>query len=113
MTPPTLEERVRRLEAFRYTMLGQMNAMRTILFGAWNLMLSGHADEIADDPVSYVRASREQWLNHPEVRQFPGADPAHLDAIWQEYEKAIDQLSGELLRVAEGLERIRKDRDGR
>lgn len=99
MPGSTLEDRVRRLEAFRYSMLGQINATRTVLFAVWHILLDRHFA----DPVGFVQQVRETWLKSAmNLGDFPGVDPAHLDAISQEYEKAIDDLTKHLLRIAEG-----------
>ena|ERR1700674_2420823 len=97
----SLEERIRALEGFRYTTLGRVNACQTLLLSAWELILKHHSD----DPVGAVEKMRAQWLEAAETpsRYFPGADPVHLDAVSQEYLSAIDRLSAELLRIAQGL----------
>jgi hypothetical protein len=90
---------VRALEGFRYTMLGEANAVRTLLFAAWHTLLSDHSD-----PIHAAQTMRDTWLasaDHPPA--FPGVDPAHLDAVSQEYRTAIDRLTAELLQIAQGL----------
>jgi hypothetical protein len=108
--PPSLEDRIRALEGFRYAMLGQINATRTVLFAAWHVLLN----QYFDDPRDAITQMRKTWLASAETpRPFPGADPAQLDAVSQEYEKAIRQLTDELLLIAQGLAKTKKAKGGR
>ena len=94
---PSLEDRVRDLERFRYTMLGRVNALQQLMLDAWFNILR----KSADDLVPAAQELREMWLeNAKEPRPFPGVDPVHLDAVAQEYEKALDDLTKELVRLA-------------
>jgi hypothetical protein len=82
-------------------MLGRTNALQTVLFAGWQILLDQHFA----NPVDAIEKMRRTWLATADApsRKFPGANPAHLDAVSQEYKVAIDQLSAELLRIAQGL----------
>jgi hypothetical protein len=95
----TVEERLRALERFRYRALAQINACQTMTMSLWVAYL-GNLVKPEDDPVAFLERQRAAWLKaaeHPQ-RAFPGADPASLDLISQEYRDALDALSAELLR---------------
>ena len=81
-----IEERVRRLERFRFRALGMMNAQATMLMDLWMQFL-----ETADDAA--VNDLAQNWLSDAErAHEFPGADPAELDLISQEYRDALTRL---------------------
>jgi hypothetical protein len=94
--PPSLEERVRRLERFRYGMLGRVNALTTMLLSLW-------ADYLHTQPADALAAAQNQralWLEgaeRPPSHAFRGADPDHLQLISQEYRDALEQLSDLLI----------------
>jgi hypothetical protein len=95
----SLEDRVRELERFRFTMIGRLNACQTLLFDVWlNLLAMRSAD-----PVATVNALRASWLRIAEApdRTFLDVNPAHLDLVNQEYRHALDKLTGELVRLAQ------------
>lgn len=109
--PPNLEDRVRALEGFRYAMLGQVNAHRTLLLSAWSTILKNHSD----DPVATAEDMRRMWLKAADAppQAFPGVDPAHLDAVSQEYRVVIEELAEKLVRIARGLARDRNAKDSK
>lgn len=98
--PPSLEDRVRALEGFRYATLGRFTAQQTLLLSAWNTLLRHHSD----DPVATAEDMRRIWLQGADaIAPFPGVDPAHLDAVSQEYRKALEELTEHLIQIARGL----------
>lgn len=104
--PPSLEDRIKALEGFRHAMLGRVNAQQTLLLSAWSTLLKHHSD----DPVATAEGMRRVWLQVADApsRSFPGVDPAHLDAVSQEYRAAIEELTEELVRLARGLAKDRE-----
>jgi hypothetical protein len=94
-TPPDLEERVRRLERFRYHALGRINALSTILMTLW----VQHLESQPVDPHSQVNSLRKKWLAGVDDHQpvLKGAEPAHAQMVLEEYREALDHLSGLLL----------------
>lgn len=100
-----LENRVKALEEFRYAMLGRVNAQHTLLLSAWSTLLRHHSD----DPVAAAEDMRLVWLQAADApsRHFPGADPAHLDAVSQEYRKALEELTEALVQIAHDLAKDR------
>ena len=93
----SLEDRVRDLERFRYAMLGRVNALQHLMLDAWFNILR----KSAADFVPAAQELREKWLeNAKNPRPFPGVDPAHLDSVAQEFEKALDDLTKELVLLA-------------
>ena len=99
---PTPEDRLRALEGFRYTMLGHVNACETLLITLWVNTIP----RLKGDPVEIAELLRSQWLlaaTRP-ARDFPGADPTHLDAVGQEYRDAIDNLSRQIVEYFRNLE---------
>ena len=78
---PSLEDRIRALEGFRYAMLGHFNAQQTLLLSAWQTLLKHHSD----DPVATAEHMRRIWLQAADVpsHSFSRVDPAHLDAVSQ------------------------------
>lgn len=104
--PPRQEDRIKALEEFRYAMLGRVNAQHVLLLSAWNTLLKHHSD----DPVATAEDMRRLWLQGADApsRPFPGVDPAHLDAVSQEYRAALEELTEELVRLARGLAKDRE-----
>lgn len=96
--PEDLDERVAKLEQFRYRVIGRFNACQAMLFDVWLNYLEKHTD----DPVIAAERMRDAWLKRAQLpdRQFPGVDPAHLDLVGQEHYQALDELSAELVRLA-------------
>jgi hypothetical protein len=94
----SLEDRVRELERFRFTMIGRLNACQTVLFDVWLNFLAIRSA----DPVATVNALRASWLRVAEApnRTFLDVGPAHLDLVEREYRDALDKLTGELVRLA-------------
>ena len=93
-----IENRIAKLEEFRYRTLGRVNAIQTLLFDAWLTLLQNHTD----DPVAAAEAMRARWMKRADLpdRQFPDADPAHIDLVGQEHMLALDELTAELIRLA-------------
>jgi hypothetical protein len=57
--------------------------------------------EKADGPVAMAEEMQRVWLKRAEqVPAFPGVDPAHLDVASQEYREALEQVTGQLVRLA-------------
>jgi hypothetical protein len=94
----SLEDRVRELERFRFTMIGRLNACQTLLFDVWLKFLAMQSA----DPVATVDALRTSWLRITEApdRTLLDLDPAHLDLVNQEYREARDKLTAELVQLA-------------
>lgn len=103
--PPSLEDRIKALEGFRYATLGRVNALQILLLSAWTTLLKHHSD----DPVAAAEDMRRRWLQAADVpsRPFPGVDPAHLDAVSQEYREALEELTEILVQIARGLAKDR------
>jgi hypothetical protein len=88
---PTLQERVERLERFRYRMLGVINAQNVII-----------ADLLCDNQLipeehsfQALEALRKNWLvglNRP-TGALRSADPVEGDLIAQEFQEAVDRLT--------------------
>ena len=95
----SVEARLRALEGSRLAMLGRMNAYQTMLVDAWlNIILKQ-----SEDPIVTAKDIGETWLKAgDEPRDFPGVDPAHLDAVSQEYGEAMEDLIAQLLRAVQG-----------
>ncbi len=92
-----IEDRLSELERFRYTMLGRVNALQHMMLDAWVNILR----KSTDDLVPAAEELREMWIeNAKKPRPFPGADPAHLDLVAQEYEEAMDDMTKEFVRLA-------------
>lgn len=106
--PPSLEDRVKALEGFRYAVLGQINAQQTLLLSAWSTLLKHHSD----DPVATAEDMRRQWLQAADAppRSFPGVDPAHLDAVSQEYRAALEELTEVFVQIARGQAKDREQK---
>ena len=95
----SVEARLRALEGSRLAMLGRMNAYQTMLVDAWlNIILKQ-----SEDPIVTAKDIGEIWLKAgDEPRDFPGVDPAHLDAVSQEYGEAMEDLIAQLLQAVQG-----------
>ena len=108
---PTYEARVRALEGFRYSVLGRVNALQTMLLSAWATLLKLHSD----DPLTTAKDMQKQWLAAAKApqRNFIGVDPAHLDAVSQEYEAALEDLTAEFVRMAGSIRPGTKGSSGR
>lgn len=104
--PPRLEDRIRALEGFRYAMLGRVNAQQTLLLAAWVTLLKHHSD----DPLATAEDMRRKWLQVADAPPgpFPNVDPAHLEAVSQDYRQALEELTEGLIRVAHGLAKARE-----
>lgn len=88
----TLEERVRRLEGFRYRALGHINAHSTLLADLWTNVIANSGRERASE---LLESLSKQWLSDADKPpQMPGVEPAHLDLISQEYRAALETLIG-------------------
>ena len=89
------DERLRRLERFRYAALGMINAQTTVLNDLWCNFIVLHD---ADDALAQLERLEAHWLADAAAptRAFPGVEPAHLDLISQEYEEAIRRLTREM-----------------
>ena len=89
----TVEERLRRLERFRYLALARINLLQTLAVGAWcNICLQ------APDPNEYARIVTEAWNAGASAPQsFPGVDPGHLDLLSQEYEEAVAAVANQVV----------------
>lgn len=98
MPEPSLDERVRKLEEFRYRVIGRFNACQSLLFEIW----LEHLKLNTADPVGYAEAMRQKWMKESETfaDTTRGADPAALAMIQAEHQKALDELSGLLVRLA-------------
>ena len=85
----TIEERVRRLEAFRYWALGRINAQNTLLADLWCNFIAASPGSV----LATLERLRDQWLadaaNPPAA---PGLDPAYLELVSQEYRAALESL---------------------
>lgn len=90
-----VEDRLRRLEAFRYAALGTINAQTTIITDLWCNFIAKEPD-----PVAIMNRLKAGWLSDAEnpTRSFSGVDPAHLDLVSQEYREAIERLADAMLR---------------
>ena len=87
------EDRLRRLERFRYSALARINVCQSIAVGAW-----GYICLEAPDPLALTKAVTDARKEGSKtMRSFPGADPAHLDLLSQEYQEAVDAVSKEVL----------------
>jgi hypothetical protein len=86
----TLEERVRRLEAFSYRALGLLNAQNTILSDRWcNVIANADPQNV----LATLDRLRDQWLGDADKPPYlPGIDPVHLDVVSQEYRDALELL---------------------
>ncbi len=95
----SVEARLRALEGSRLAMLGRMNACQTMLVDAWlNIILKQ-----SEDPVATAKDIGDIWLKAgDEPRDFPGVDPARLDAVSQEYGEAMEDLIAQLLQAVRG-----------
>src|ERR1700730_10325170 len=92
--PPSLEDRVRRLEHFRYGMLGRVNALATMHLSLW----ADYLEKQPGDALAVAERQRTLWFEGAErPPQFPGVDPAHLQLVSQEYHDALGQLSARLI----------------
>jgi hypothetical protein len=92
---PTLETRVRRLEGFRYRMLGMVNAQNALLVDLWCNWLAKNDPE----PLVTLEKLRENWLANAERpnEAMRGIEPAHLDVVSQEYRDAVIRLTNDLI----------------
>jgi hypothetical protein len=100
-----LEERVRKLERFRYTTLGRMNAYETLTLDLWMQIV-----EKSDDPIELAEGLRSHYLKQAlSPGSFPGVDPTHLDLVSQEYREALEQVLGHLVKLA----RVAASKSGR
>jgi hypothetical protein len=97
---PSLEDRVRRLEGYRYKAVGEINAQRTLLVTALATLIRRSSFPAAQE----LKILRETWLpSSPQAPKiFPGIDPSEIGAFQQEYEASIEGLLAEL-QVALGL----------
>jgi len=95
----SVEARLRVLEGSRLAMLGRMNACQTMLVDAWlNIILKQ-----SEDPIATAKDIGGKWLKAgDEPRDFPGVDPAHLDAVSQEYGETMEDLTAQLLQAVQG-----------
>jgi hypothetical protein len=86
-----LEERVRRLEAFRYSAIGFINAQNTLISDLWcNFILNNEPDKVRQTMLRL----REHWLadSDKSLVSTEGVDAAHLDLISQQYREALELL---------------------
>jgi hypothetical protein len=95
MDEPSLEERVRRLERFRYRTLGMISAQNTMLVDLWCNWLEKNDPDV----FATLERLRENWLSNAERpnEAFRGVDPAHLDLVAQEYRDALILLTNEMI----------------
>jgi hypothetical protein len=90
----TLEERVEALERSRLKQLARLNAHETLLLEIWAQFAIKYADD-ASEFAAHMREFYRQRADMP-ARMFPGADPAQLDLLSQEYAEAIDDVVSHL-----------------
>jgi hypothetical protein len=92
--PPSLEERISRLELSRFRTIGRINALTTMLLTLWGEYLENQPG----DALEKIECQRQLWLEGAEnVPPFPGADPDQLQLISDENRKALDDLSKRLV----------------
>lgn len=90
---PSLEDRVRSLEGSRIRNVARINACQTLA-----LSMCYHISMREEDPVAYAMRLTAAWKKGAdEPKPAPGVDPAYLDALSQEYQEAIADLSKQLL----------------
>lgn len=95
-----LEERLLRLERFRYAMLGRVNALTTMTLTLWG-------DWLQQQPEGALQALEKQtllWLQGADDAPYAptkGADPTHLDLVSQEYRDTLEQMTSLLKADAE------------
>jgi hypothetical protein len=85
-----LEQRVQRLERFRYRMLGMINVQNTIIA---DLVCEQLFTE--DYPSQALEALKQNWLVRTEqpTQALRSIDPAEGDLIAQEFREAVDLLA--------------------
>lgn len=89
--PPTLEERIAKLEQNRYRMFGIVNALNVIIA---DLVCEQHLFA-AEYPDEMLKVLKKNWLAAPRTAT-KGArltDPAESDAIEQDFQDAVDLLT--------------------
>ncbi|MGA0595415.1 hypothetical protein [Enterovirga sp. CN4-39] len=107
MNAPSLEDRVRNLERFRYRMLGETNAYRTLLLDAWMQLI-----EKVPDPVGTAEDMKRIWLSRVDTPaiDLTGIDPVHIDLVSQETSDALGQLTDLLIQYARQAKSASEDK---
>jgi hypothetical protein len=96
MNEAKLEERLKRLERFRYRTLGMISAQNTMLIDLWCNWLQKNDPDLPRT----LEKLRNNWLASAErpSEDFHNIDPAHLDLVAQEYRDALVRLTNEMIR---------------
>jgi hypothetical protein len=94
-----IEERLRRLEKFRFQALGFINAQNTLITDLWSNFIDSAAD-----PLKQAKRLQKAWLADVDKpsRRLRGGDPFELDLVHQEYRAALEMLTDELIRKLQG-----------
>jgi hypothetical protein len=91
----SLEDRVRELEQFRFAATARINALQTAAVSALTILALD-----LEDPFPFAENLTRAWARGAEaVVAVPGADPAQLDMLAQEFQDAIARLSAVFLQT--------------
>jgi hypothetical protein len=91
----SLEDRVRELEQFRFAATARINALQTAAVSALTILALD-----LEDPFPFAENLTKAWVRGAEaVIAVPGADPAQLDMLAQEFQDAIARLSAVFLQT--------------
>jgi hypothetical protein len=89
----SLEDRVRELERFRYGASARIHALQTAAISALTILALD-----LDEPMAFAENLTKAWARGAEaVAASPGADPAQMDMLAQEFQDAIALLSATFL----------------
>jgi hypothetical protein len=89
----SLEDRIRELEHFRFTANARIHALQTAAVSALTILALD-----LSDPLAFAENLTKAWGRGAEaVAASPGADPAQMDLIAQEFQDAIALLSATFL----------------
>jgi len=89
----SLEDRIRELEHFRFTANARIHALQTAAISALTILALD-----LENPMPFAENLTKAWMRGAEaVAASPGADPAQMDLIAQEFQDAIALLSATFL----------------